>query len=158
MAKKVRQYACLIMAVVVYFLIHEGAHALVALYYGVFESIRFLGVGIQVVVDHEAMTETQIGIFCLVGAVSTLIAGWAFLLMSAYVRTFGWYVTMVLLILDPLYLSVLYRYVGGGDMNGIQLLVPELAAQITFGALLVINAIAMVVLAYKPYKESFQTA
>ena len=166
MAKKVRQYACLIMAVVVYFLIHEGAHALVALYYGVFESIRFLGVGIQVVVDHEAMTETQIGIFCLVGAVSTLIAGWAFLLMSrticsvksAYVRTFGWYVTMVLLILDPLYLSVLYRYVGGGDMNGIQLLVPELAAQITFGALLGINAIAMVVLAYKPYKESFQTA
>ena len=112
------------------------------------------------------MTETQIGIFCLVGTVSTLIAGWAFLLMSrticsvksAYVRTFGWYVTMVLLILDPLYLSVLYRYVGGGDMNGIQLLVPELAAQITFGALLVINAIAMVVLAYKPYKESFQTA
>ena len=71
MAKKVRQYACLIMAVVVYFLIHEGAHALVALYYGVFESIRFLGVGIQVVVDHEAMTETQIGVFCLVGAVST---------------------------------------------------------------------------------------
>lgn len=166
MAKKIRQYACLIVAVVVYFLIHEGAHALVALYYGVFKSIRFLGVGVQVVVNHEAMTETQIGIFCLVGVLSTLIAGWVMLLMSrsicsskfAYVRTLGWYVTMVLLILDPLYLSVLYPYVGGGDMNGIQLLVPEAAAQITFGALLVINVIALVALAYKPYKKSFQTA
>ena len=166
MAKKIRQYACLIVAVVVYFLIHEGAHALVALYYGVFKSIRFLGVGVQVVVNHEAMTETQIGIFCLVGVLSALIAGWVLLLMSrsicssksAYVRTLGWYVTMVLLVLDPLYLSVLYPYVGGGDMNGIQLLVPEAAAQITFGALLVINVIALVALAYKPYKKSFQTA
>lgn len=166
MAKKVRQYVCLFVAVIAYFLFHEGAHALAALYFGVFKSINFLGLGVQIDVYHEAMTDVQMGIFCLVGAVATLIVGWVLVLLrhricafkSTYVRTLGWYGTMVMLLLDPLYLSIIYKYVGGGDMNGIQLIMPELAAQIAFGALFVINLLAIIFLAYKPYKESFQTA
>ncbi len=34
-----------------------------------------------------------------------------------------------LLLLDPLYLSVLCGFFGGGDMNGIALLCPEWAAR-----------------------------
>lgn len=38
-----------------------------------------------------------------------------------------YYITIALLLLDPLYLSVLCGLFGGGDMNGIALLLPEWA-------------------------------
>ena len=43
------------------------------------------------------------------------------------------------LLLDPLYLSVLCSFFGGGDMNGIALLCPEWAARCLFCALLLVN-------------------
>lgn len=42
---------------------------------------------------------------------------------------------MVMLLLDPLYLSILCGFFGGGDMNGISLLVPEAMARIGYGVL-----------------------
>ena len=44
---------------------------------------------------------------------------------------------MIMLLLDPLYLSVLCGFFGGGDMNGIRLLSPERIARIAFGMLLI---------------------
>ena len=46
-----------------------------------------------------------------------------------------------LLLLDPLYLSVLCGFFGGGDMNGIALLCPEWAARSLFGVLLLANGL-----------------
>lgn len=43
---------------------------------------------------------------------------------------------LILLLIDPLYLSALCGLFGGGDMNGIALLCPEWAVRCLSGALL----------------------
>ena len=71
MSKRARQYIGILAAVIAYYLVHEGAHLLYALFTGVFRQIKFMGLGVQVDVFRERMTDTQFGIFCLVGAVAT---------------------------------------------------------------------------------------
>ena len=63
--------------------------------------------------------------------------------------------TVALLLLDPLYLSLLCGLFGGGDMNGIALLVPELAARLGFGVLLILNALALFKRVLPVYSRSF---
>ena len=46
-----------------------------------------------------------------------------------------------MLLIDPLYLSVLCGFFGGGDMNGIKLLIPEIPARIGFAVLLAVNGL-----------------
>ena len=48
---------------------------------------------------------------------------------------------LILLLIDPLYLSALCGLVGGGDMNGIARLCPEWAARCLFGILLLVNGL-----------------
>ncbi len=147
MNKRARQYIGILAAVAAYYLVHEGAHLIYALSIGVFKQINFLGLGIQIDVNNTAMTDLQMGIFCLVGAVATFVAGYALVLLCGKIckaqnklfRAVVYYITIIMLLLDPLYLSVLCGFFGGGDMNGISLLVPELAARIGFGVLLLVN-------------------
>lgn len=72
--KRIRQYNSLVAAVLVYYLIHEGAHLITGLCMGVFKRVKLLGLGMQVDVAAAQMTDLQMGIFCLAGAVCTLIA------------------------------------------------------------------------------------
>ena len=60
-----------------------------------------------------------------------------------------------MLLIDPLYLSVLCGFLGGGDMNGIKLLVPEVAARIIYGLFLVVNVFVFVKIALPKYKLAF---
>lgn len=147
MNKRARQYIGLIAAVVAYYIIHEGAHLIYALTIGVFKQINFMGLGMQIDVYNTEMTDTQMGIFCLLGAVATFIVGYALVLLCGQIckvqnkvfKAVMYYITIIMLLLDPLYLSVLCSFFGGGDMNGISLLAPELATRIIFGILLIIN-------------------
>ncbi len=147
MNKRARQYIGILAAVAAYYIIHEGAHLIYALIIGVFKQINFMGIGMQIDVYNTEMTDTQMGIFCLVGAVSTFIVGYALVLPSDKIckaknklfRAVMYYITIIMLLLDPLYLSVLCGFFGGGDMNGISLLVPELIARSGFGILLLVN-------------------
>ena len=68
MSKRTRQYIGILAALAAYYLVHEGAHLLYALMNGVFQQINFMGLGVQVDVYAERMTDIQLGIFCLVGA------------------------------------------------------------------------------------------
>ena len=190
MSKRTRQYIGIIAAIVAYYLVHGGAYLLYALFTGVFRQIKFMGLGVQVDVFRERMTDTQLGIFCLVGALSTFCTAY---LLIALAKKIGnaesklfravfyyttsknacsqghfcavrqlcsctkrreakpeglrsktsctYYITIALLLIDPLYLSVLCGLFGGGDMNGIALLVPEWAARAAFGALLIVNGL-----------------
>ena len=139
--KRIRQYIGLIAAVITYYLIHEGAHLITALSMGVFKEVKFPGLGMQIDVAATQMTDLQMGIFCLAGAVCTVIAAVLLTLLapnicrikSKVVKAASYYITMVTLLLDPLYLSVLCGFFGGGDMNGIRLLLPEVIARIAFG-------------------------
>ena len=55
MSKKARQYIGLLIAVVLYYVIHEGAHLVVALALGVFKQINIIGLGVQIDVMSEQM-------------------------------------------------------------------------------------------------------
>ena len=164
MTKRMRQYIGIAAAVVTYYIIHEGAHLLYALGIGVFKRINFLQLGIQIDVYAERMTDTQMGLFCLVGAVATLIAGWLLTAgaeticksKSKLLRAVLYYITIALLLLDPLYLSLLCGFFGGGDMNGIRMLCPEIASRALFGAVLIINALAFWKRVLPAYTRSFQ--
>lgn len=70
----------------------------------------------------------QLGIFCLVGALATFCAGYLLTALAGRIcrarsklfRAVLYYITIALLLLDPLYLSVLCGLFGGGDMNGMR--------------------------------------
>ena len=66
-----------------------------------------------------------------------------------------YYITIAFLLLDPLYLSVLCGFFGGGDMNGIALLLPEWAARGLVGALLLVNALVFWRRVLPVYRQSF---
>ena len=72
MSKRTRQYIGILAAVIAYYLVHEGAHLLYALFTGVFRQVKFMGLGVQIDVFRERMTDTQLGVFCLAGALATL--------------------------------------------------------------------------------------
>lgn len=163
MSKRARQYIGILAAVIAYYLVHEGAHLLYALFAGVFRQVNFMGLGVQVDVFRERMTDTQLGIFCLVGAVATFCMAY---LLTAFAKKIGtarskllravlYYMTIALLLIDPLYLSILCGLFGGGDMNGIALLVPEWAARVGFGALLIVNGLMFWKRVLPVYSRSF---
>ena len=163
MSKRMRQYLGILAALVSYYAVHEGAHLAYACAIGVFEKIRFLGLGIQIVTDTQCMTNTQLGIFCALGAIATLIAAYGLTLATPAIckveskvfKACMYYITMAMLLVDPLYLSVLCGLFGGGDMNGIALLVPEWAARAFFGALLAINGILFWKVVIPKYRSAF---
>ena len=163
MSKRMREYLGILAALVSYYAVHEGAHLAYACAIGVFEKIRFLGLGIQIVTDTQCMTNTQLGIFCALGAIATLIAAYGLTLATPAIckvesevfKACMYYITMAMLLVDPLYLSVLCGLFGGGDMNGIALLVPEWAARAFFGALLAINGILFWKVVLPKYRSAF---
>lgn len=163
MDKKIRQYIGLISAILCYYIIHEGAHLLTAVCTGVFRQIRFLGLGVQIDVYANAMTDVQMGVFCLAGSIATLVT--AYILVgtagricrhrSPVLKACMYYITMAMLFLDPLYLSVLCGFFGGGDMNGISLLMPEAAARIGYGLLFVFHLFLFLKIVLPKYKSAF---
>ena len=163
MTKRTRQYTGILAALAAYYLVHEGAHLLYALLASVFKQIHFMGLGVQIDVYAERMTDAQLGLFCLVGALATLCAGYLLTALaknicrakSKLLRAVLYYITIALLLLDPLYLSVLCGLFGGGDMNGIARLFPEWAARCLFGALLLINGAVFWKLVLPAYRKSF---
>lgn len=74
---------------------------------------------------------------------------------SKLLRAMLYYITIAFLLLDPLYLSVLCGFFGGGDMNGIARLCPEWAARCLFGILLLVNGLVFWKRVLPVYKRSF---
>lgn len=163
MSKRVRQYVGLFSAIVAYFVVHEGAHLLYALLMGSFKQINFMGLGIQIDIYSDKMTQAQMGIFCLSGSVATAIAGYMLVVAidrigkstSKVFKASMYYITIALLLIDPLYLSVLCGFFGGGDMNGISLLIPEIIARIVYGMLFVMNVVIFFKIVLPKYQLAF---
>ena len=164
MRKRIRQYIGILAAVIAYYIIHEGAHLVTALYYGVFRQINIMGLGVQIDVYADRMTDTQLGIFCLAGAVSTLLFGWLLIVLAKKIcraksrlfKAVMWYVTLAILLIDPVYLSILCGFFGGGDMNGIRLLVPETPVRIVFALIGMIHGITIRKYLLPEYTKAFQ--
>ena len=164
MDKRIRQYIGIFAAIAAYYIIHEGAHLVAALHYGIFKGINFMGLGMQIDAYTERLTNTQLGIFCLVGAVSTLIFGWVLIALAKKIcnakskvfKSIMWYVSLAILLIDPLYLSVLCSFFGGGDMNGIKLLFPEIAVRIVFAVIGIVHSFVIWKYLLPEYKKAFQ--
>ena len=164
MRKHIRQYVGIFAAVLSYYIVHEGAHLLTALYYGVFKGINFMGVGMQIDVYADRMTDNQLGIFCLAGAISTFLFGWLLIALAKKIckakswmfKASIWYVSLAILLIDPLYLSVLCGFFGGGDMNGIKLLFPEIAVRIVFAVIGIIHGVVIWKYLLPEYTKAFQ--
>lgn len=163
MNKSMRQYIGLFSAIIAYYVIHEGAHLIYALCIGVFKQINIIGLGMQIDVYADKMTSEQLGVFCILGSVMTTITAYTLVLLadkikkmsSKFFKACMYYITIIMLLMDPLYLSLLCGIFGGGDMNGISLLLPELVARIGYGILLVVNVIVFFKVVLPKYKEGF---
>ena len=113
MSKRMRQYLGILAALVSYYAVHEGAHLAYACAIGVFEKIRFLGLGIQIVTDTQCMTDTQLGLFCALGAIATLIAAYGLTLATPAIckveskvfKACMYYITMAMLLVDSMYFT-----------------------------------------------------
>lgn len=162
--KRSRQYVGLLSAILAYYFIHEGAHFAYALATGVFKQINFMGLGVQIDVYSDKMSESQLGVFCLLGSVATLAV--AFLLVafakkicraeSKPFKACMYYITIAMLVVDPLYLSLLCGFFGGGDMNGIALIIPQTAARLVYGAILAFDLWVLIKIVLPEYKLSFK--
>ena len=103
------------------------------------------------------------GIFCIIGSVATLLTGYVLVVFtdksiqvaSKVFKASMYYITMALLFMDPFYLSILCSFFGGGDMNGISLLVPEILARIVYGIILLINIVVFLKFVLPKYKLAF---
>ena len=163
MNKRVRQYVGLLSAVIAYYLLHEGAHLIYALSIGAFKQINLMGLGLQIDIYAEKMTQTQLGVFCLLGSVTTLLTAYILIALIDKIRNISskaikaclYYITIAMLLIDPLYLSVLCGFFGGGDMNGIGLFVPEVAARILYGLVLTVNVFVLIKVVLPKYKSAF---
>ena len=161
MNKRARQYIGLVVAVIGYYIIHEGAHFACALCYGSFKAVNFMGLGVQIDIHGDSLSDVQLGVFCFVGSAAALVCAYLLVLLigricsvgNKIIRACAYYLTIALLFIDPLYLSVLCGLFGGGDMNGISLIIPELAARIMYGMLFSVNVFLVVL---PRYIESFR--
>ncbi|MBR4983477.1 MAG: hypothetical protein IKY94_13055 [Lachnospiraceae bacterium] len=153
----------MITAILAYYVVHEGAHLLYALCIGVFKQINFIGLGIQIDVYIDKMTFGEMGIFCLLGSVTTLVVAYVLVAIidvlaknsSKVFKACMYYITISMLVIDPLYLSVLCGFFGGGDMNGISSFIPEILARIVYGCILVVNIIIFFKVVLPKYKIAF---
>ena len=143
--------------------IHEGAHLIYALSVGAFRQINFMGLGVQIGIYEEQMSNLQLGIFCLSGAAATMVTAYVLTLTASQIckadtkifKACLYYITIAMLLIDPLYLSILCGLFGGGDMNGIALLLPEWIARLCFGVLLVIHCLLLRIAILPKYRKSF---
>ena len=164
MNKSMRQYIGLFSAVVAYYVIHEGAHFLYALAIGVFKQINIMGLGVQIDVYAEQMSDQQLGLFCILGSIATTVVAYILVVLADQIKNFSskcikacmYYITIAMLLLDPVYLSLLCGLFGGGDMNGISLLMPEIAARIVYGILLIVNVTVFFKIVLPKYKLGFK--
>ena len=163
MNKKARQYLGLFLAILAYYVIHEGAHLIYAIITDLFKQINFIGLGVQIDVFAEKMTDVQMGIFCIIGSAATMIIAYILVFFtdkignvsSKVFKACMYYITLAMLFIDPFYLSFLCGFFGGGDMNGISLLVPEIVARIVYGIILVINVVVFMKIVLPKYKLAF---
>lgn len=166
MSSKVRKCMSLATAIVLYYIVHEGAHAVFAMIYGVFKEVKPVGLGFQVVITEPLLlTKVQFALFNMAGAAATLTAAYVLVSLTKLicrnankmVKAICYYTTLVFLINDPIYLSVLCGFFGGGDMNGIIMFgISEWAARSVFLLIAVLNVYMFAKHVYPLYMKSFQ--
>lgn len=164
MSKRTRQFIGIIFAIVAYYIIHEVAHLVMALIFHAFKGINFMWLGIQVDVYRDRLTDMQLGIFCIAGVTATLIIGYMLVglkdkicqMESKLLKAIYYCITMIMLILDPIYLCLLSGCFGGGDLNGILYLMPQAYVWTIFCYILIFDIWLLIKRVTPTYVEAFK--
>lgn len=125
----VRRYLYFLFAGITYLIIHEGIHIILAQIFGIYEGIRILPLGVEVeIIQPLTIGGFKLATFSGLSSVVTVLIGYILFVISPKIlklnnqpaKNYIYYVTFVLLLLDPVYISLLSFFVGG-DINGIAL-------------------------------------
>ena len=169
--KRTKQYLAALIAILIYYCVHEGAHLFYALWHGALKQIHMMPLGVQVDIYRDRLTDIQFAHFCMSGAIATIFAAWVLTIHSTvlvkwfgiklgnyspFLLTCSLYTTIALLLCDPLYLSVLQLFMGDYDMQGIQMMLPRYVVSIGFAMLGIMHLIIIVRLLWPRYKEAFE--
>ena len=112
----IRRYFYFILASLTYLVVHEGMHILQALMWGVYKGIRILPLGIEVeIIQPLTIGGFKLAAFSGLSSVVTVSTGYLLLLFSSQMvklksqplKNYVYYVTLVFLLLDPVYISLL---------------------------------------------------
>jgi len=163
--KKIKQWIGFFISIIMYYIIHEGTHFIQAILTDNFDSIRLVGfAGIEVMIK-EVPKDLSLALFSGLSSIITIACGYilvimmpkTFMLTNRMVKIALYYITIILLVLDPVYMSILHQYVGGGDMNGITkgLSISSLPISIIFGIIAVINIYIIIKKVSPSYKSNF---
>lgn len=129
MKSSVRKYLYCLSAGLTYMIIHEGIHIIIAKSFGVYEVVKILPLGIEVEITQTLTIHgIRLALFSGLSSFTTTAIGYILFLLTPKVlslknqqiKNYIYYVALVFLLLDPLYISVLSFFVGG-DINGIAL-------------------------------------
>lgn len=163
--KTLRQYVSVILAAVAYLVVHEGAHYLLALQFDAFKQVNFMGLGVQIDIHKDALSELQFIAFNFAGVLATLTIGYVLVILtnrivtikSKAIKSTFYYITIAMLFVDCIYLSVLSNFFGGGDLNGISLFFNSGAtAKFIFGSIGVINFSLFFKFVYPKYVAAYK--
>ena len=121
-----KRYIYFLLAAVSYLLVHEGMHMINAVIQGSFEGIRLMPLGIEVMIKNPVVYDYRLGLFSLLSSITTVSIGWLLFILrhriiklkQQSIKNYLCYTTMLFMVLDPFYLSLLSFFVGG-DINGI---------------------------------------
>jgi len=145
-----QKYFYFLLAGITYLIVHEGAHIIQALLYGVYEGIRLLPLGIEIVFTQPLPIKGfKVAALSGLSSVVTVVTGYILLICSPGilkldlqpVKNYLYYVTFVFLLLDPVYISLLSFFVGG-DIHGIAfgLNIPTITIRGVYFLIAVVNA------------------
>ena len=164
--KSVKQWLSIFLAIVSYYIIHEGTHFLLALILGVFEKIRFVGIfGIQIVTTEGSLNGINLALFSGLSSIVTILIGYILAFHPSIYKIKNkniligiYYITLCFLLLDPIYMSILSKFIGGGDLNGIitGLGTSDILFRIVFGIILIINMLLFKNKVYPKYNRIFK--
>jgi hypothetical protein len=126
----VKRIFFLLLAVIVFAVIHEGLHALIAIPFGEYRNILVKPYGLEVIFVTPPEERSGIQWFFISGVsnIATVLLGYILLsqheriarMSSGFFRSWGYWQMIIFLLADPLNLSI-GPFLYGGDALGIQL-------------------------------------
>ena len=124
-----RKYIYTLLAGLTYIIVHEGIHLIQAILYDIYQGVKLLPLGIEIeIIQPLTIGGFKLAAFSGLSSITTVIIGYILFLLTPkilkikkqYIKSYIYYVMLVFLLLDPIYISILSFFVGG-DINGIAL-------------------------------------
>ncbi|SDL05557.1 hypothetical protein [Natronincola ferrireducens] len=125
----IRRYIYFFLAITTYLIIHEGVHAIQAHIYGIYKGMGISPFGVEILITQPlTIGGVKLVLFSGLSSTVTVTIGYILLILlpkilklrTQIVKNYLYYVILIFLLLDPLYISLL-SFLVGGDINGIAL-------------------------------------